>query len=266
MEVQQDSSTDGLNLEAIGGVRFSRLRLWETIELLARWCGDSQFARARWFACVNPHSVETALRDPAFGAAIRSADLVTADGTGIVIASRILRGRIPERVCGPDIFPMLCEKLNRERPGTRMFFLGATEATLAALARKVAEVYPNLVMAGTLAPPFCSNFSEMDTLAMVDAINAAKADVLWVGLGAPKQEKWVQSVIHRLNVRVVGPVGGVFDFFTGRVKLPPLWAQKVGLIWLVRLCQEPRRLWRRNLDSPIFLSRVLRQRLTRKPG
>lgn len=252
--------------EAIGGVRFCTLNLSKTIELIANWSGyghksDPSAAQQTtcWFACVNPHSVETARRDAAFKSAIEGADLVTADGTGIVVGSFLLGGRVRERVCGPDIFPQLCEYLNERNAGTRMFFLGTNDETLDALKVKFAEVYPNLVFAGSFAPPYRKEFSEEEHLEMVDRVNAANADLLWVGLGAPKQEKWCHHNAHRLNVKLIGPVGGVFDFFIGRVKLPPKWVQRFGMISIYRLCQEPRRLWRRNLDSPIFLMRVIWQ-------
>lgn len=241
-------------------INFSCLDLNRTIEVLAKW---SRFGftsgKPKWFACVNPHSIETARRDQEFASAISEADLVTPDGTGIVIASRILNAGISERVCGPDIFPMLCKKLDAEPPGIRMFFLGSTEENLVALEKKFAEVYLNLVCAGTYSPPYKPSFSEEDNDEMLRRINEANADVLWIGLGAPKQEKWAHQNRDKLNVNLIGPVGGVFDFFTDRVKLPPKWVQRFGLISLYRLCQEPRRLWRRNLDSPIFMMRVLLQ-------
>ncbi|MCC5841305.1 MAG: WecB/TagA/CpsF family glycosyltransferase [Opitutales bacterium] len=114
-----------------------------------------------------------------------------------------------------------------------------------------------MVFAGAYAPPFRPQFSEEENAVIVERINASEADVLWIGLGAPKQEKWAYQNRDRLHVKLIGPVGGVFDFFTGRVKLPPAWMQKLGLIWLWRLCQEPRRLFRRNLDSPVFRLRSL---------
>lgn len=243
----------------ISGTAFSRYSLEETISRLVHLCTSQKADCPFLFACVNPHSLETARRDSAFAAAIRAADLVTPDGTGIVIASRILNAGIPERVCGPDIFPMLCERLNAEHPGIRMFFLGSNEENLAALEKKFAEVYPNLVCAGTYAPPYKAEFSDEDNSEMVRRINESQSDVLWIGLGAPKQEKWAHQNRDKLNVKLIGPVGGVFDFFTGRVKLPPKWVQRFGMISLYRLCQEPRRLWRRNLDSPIFLMRVFWQ-------
>lgn len=244
--------------ETIVGVPVSSLPLQTTVEVLANAVDGS---RTFWFACVNPHSVETSRRDPYFAAALAEADLNTADGTGIVVASRLLRGSIRERVCGPDLFTLLCARLDRDRPGTRMFFLGATSETLAELVRRFRRDFPNLVVAGTMAPPFKAEFSAEDDAVMVETVNAARPDVLWIGLGAPKQEKLAHRLRNRFSARLIAPVGGVFDFYTGRVKLPPRWMQQAGLIWLYRFCQEPRRLFRRNMDTPLFLFHVVRQRL-----
>lgn len=248
--------------ENIAGVNFCTLNLPQTIELLAAWSADA--GRPRWFACVNPHSVESARRDPEFKSAVEGADLVTADGTGIVIASILLGGNVRDRVCGPDIFTQLCAYLNECKAGTRMFFLGTNDDTLNALKKRFGEVYPHLVYAGGFAPPYRQRFSDEENTEMVERINAANADMLWVGLGAPKQEKWSHQNAHRLNVNLIGPVGGVFDFFTGKVKLPPMWAQELGMTSIWRLVQEPRRLLRRNLDAPVFLWHVLKQRLKAK--
>lgn len=248
--------------ESIVGVPISSLSLQATVDVLSAVVdGDRPF----WFACVNPHSVETSQRDPQFAAALAAADLNTADGVGIVLASRLLRGRIRERVCGPDLFALLCARLDRDRPGTRMFFLGATQETLAELVRRFQREFPQLVVAGTMAPPFKPEFSLDDDAVMADSVNAARTDVLWIGLGAPKQEKLAHRLRDRLSVRLIAPVGGVFDFYTGRVKLPPRWMQRAGLIWLYRLCQEPRRLLRRNMDNPLFLYHVAKQRLRPSP-
>jgi N-acetylglucosaminyldiphosphoundecaprenol N-acetyl-beta-D-mannosaminyltransferase len=243
--------------ETIVGVPISALPLQATVDVLATAVDGN---RPFWFTCVNPHSVETSRRDPHFAAALAAADLNTADGVGIVVASRLLRGRIRERVCGPDLFALLCARLDRDRPGTRMFFLGATRETLAELVRRFESDFPNLVVAGTMAPPFKPAFSLEDETEMADMVNAARTDVLWIGLGAPKQEKLAHRLRDRLSVRLIAPVGGVFDFYTGRVKLPARWMQRAGLIWLYRFCQEPRRLLRRNLDAPLFLVHVVRQR------
>lgn len=254
--------------DTIVGVDFCTLNLPDTIELLADLVSSvkipqetSPKKRPQWFACVNPHSVETARRDPDFRAAVESSDLVTADGTGIVFGSILLGGKVRNRVCGPDIFCQLCAYLNERKTGTRMFFLGTNNQTLMALEKKFKLVYPHLVFAGGYAPPYRQRFSDEENAQMVDRINASNAEMLWVGLGAPKQEKWCHENAHKLNVNLIGPVGGVFDFFTGRVKLPPMWAQEMGMTWLWRLIQQPRRLFRRNLDTPLFLYHVLLQKL-----
>lgn len=224
---------------------------------------SADVGRPRCFACVNAHSVETAHRDGDFREALDQMDMITPDGAGIVLASRLLGGTIRERVCGPDVFVKLCEHLNQKQPGTRMFFLGTNDATLEVLQKKFTQTYPELVFAGAYAPPYRKVFSESDTAEMVDKINNSKAAVLWIGLGAPKQEKWCSLNRNRLDVNLIAPVGGVFDFFTGQIKLPPRWAQNLGLIGPWRLIQQPRRLLRRNLDSPLFLLRVLKQRFNR---
>jgi len=244
----------------ITGYKFSTLTFDESIALLCQWSREPSSA-TRYFACVNPHSLMVAGRDPDFSKSISDADMITPDGTGIVIASRILNAGVPERVCGPDIFPALCATLNLEIAGTRMFFLGSSEENLAVLKQRFVKEFPNLHFVGSYAPPFRKVFSEDDNQEIVERVNNAGADILWIGLGAPKQEKWAHQNRHRLNVNLIGPVGGVFDFFTGRVKLPPKWVQRFGMISIYRLMQEPRRLWRRNLDSPIFLYRVFGQLL-----
>jgi len=248
------------NTANITGFDFSRLTLQETVDQVEQWATDPS-VRGKCLAIVNPHSVETAFRDPEFAAAIRAADLVTPDGVGILLASKILGAGIPEVVNGPDLFEALCRQLNAKKTGTKMFFLGSTPDNLNAIEDKFKTDFPNLGIAGTFSPPYKPQFSQDDLAAMIDLINQSGADILWVGLGAPKQEKWAQACRHRLNVKVIAPVGGVFDFYTGRIRLPPKWVQKLGLIFLYRFFQEPRRLWRRNLDSPLFLCRVIAQKV-----
>lgn len=244
----------------ITGFPFSVLSLSDSVAQLADWARDS-VAEGRCIAVVNPHSVEAARRDPEFAAAIRAADMVTPDGIGIVLASRILGAGIPERVCGPDLFVGVCERLNAEQAGTRMFFLGSSPENLVAIEQKLGREYPNLLVAGTYSPPYKPEFSDEDIDEMVALVNASNSSILWIGLGAPKQEKLAQRMRARLNVNVIAPVGGVFDFYTGRIKLPPRWVQRMGLIFLFRFFQEPRRLLRRNLDSPLFLWHVVLQRV-----
>jgi N-acetylglucosaminyldiphosphoundecaprenol N-acetyl-beta-D-mannosaminyltransferase len=245
-------------LESIRGLNVSSLPLAETTTLLTAWAGQRD--RMRYFACVNAHSAEVAHRDATFMAALQQADLLVADGFGVILASRILGGRIRERATGPDLFLAVSEAL--DRAGDRsVFYLGGSEETLARIRARHEKRFPNLRVAGMYAPPFRSAFAEDELAAMVDRVNDARPDVLWIGLGAPKQEKWILAARDRLRVPLCGPVGAVFDYFAGNVAPPPRWVEKAGLHWAYRLARNPRRLWRRNLDSPLFLARVLADRL-----
>ena len=213
----------------------------------------------RWLACLNPHSYVVALDAPPFAQALHAADWLIPDGAGIVLASKLLGGQIRERVTGSDIFREVQAELDR-RGGYRVFFLGSTEATLAAIRQRLAQDYPNIEIAGAYSPPFKAEFSAADNQAMLTAINAAAPDVLWVGMTAPKQEKWLHQHHAQLNVKFAAAVGAVFDFYSGRVKRSHPLFQRLGLEWLPRLLQEPRRLWRRmGVSAPIFLWHVLQQ-------
>lgn len=216
----------------------------------------------RYFGCLNPHSVEIAAGDPEFKAALMEADFLTADGIGIVFVSKLIGGGIRERITGTDVFMGLSAALN-EAGGGSCYFLGSTEETLEKVRHRMALDFPNIRVAGTCSPPFKPAFSREDTEAMIRQVNDAGADVLWVGMTAPKQEKWIHQNRHRLNVAFAGPIGAVFDFYAGNIKRAgPAW-QKLGLEWLPRLVQEPRRLWRRNLVSaPSFFVRSIRYRLS----
>lgn len=219
-------------------------------------------SRCRWLACLNPHSYVMALRDAPFSRALHAADWLVPDGSGIVLASRLLGGEIRERVTGSDIFSGVLQALDR-RGGGRVFLLGGEEDTLAIIRQQLAVDYPRIVVAGTFSPPFKAEFSPDDNRVMIDAINAVRPDVLWVGLSAPKQEKWLHAHQAVLDVKFAAAVGAVFDFYSGRVKRSHPLFQRLGLEWLPRLVQQPRRLWRRmGVSAPIFLWHVLRQRLS----
>ena len=233
----------------------------ECIKQIVSWLDSGEVGR--YFVCANPHSLEVARIDPLFADALKNADLIVPDGIGIVIASRLLGGDIRERVTGSDIFLGLSEALNRKGSAS-CFFLGSTDANLDRIKEKMAREFPNIKYAGAHSPPFKPEFGEEDNRLMVDAINRATPDVLWVGLTAPKQEKWIYQNRGRLDVKFIGAIGAVFDFYTGNVKRSHPIFQRMGLEWLPRFLREPRRLWRRNLISnPIFLGRVLRARRRR---
>ena len=236
------------------------------LEVICEWL--EREGRAKVFVCANPHSLVLAEKDPVFKAAMRTADLVTPDGAGIVLASRMLGGNIRQRVTGSDVFLGLSRKLN-ERGGRRhrYFFLGSTEANLSAITARMAGDYPGIEVAGTYSPPFKASFSEDDSRKMIAAVNRAAPDVLWVGMTAPKQEKWIYQHRDELSVRFIGAIGAVFDFYTGNVKRSHPVFQKMGLEWLPRLIRDPRRLYERTLISaPKFLGRVFLQRMRGRDG
>jgi N-acetylglucosaminyldiphosphoundecaprenol N-acetyl-beta-D-mannosaminyltransferase len=211
----------------------------------------------KWMACLNPHSYVSAEKDSEFRTALNQTDWLVPDGIGIVYASRVLGGRITQRVTGWDIFTQLNRKMEAEG-NFSVFFLGSTEDTLVRMRHQLSADYPNIRIAGTYSPSFNPEYTQDELNKMVASINSANADVLWVGMTAPKQEKWIAQNIARLDVKFVGAVGAVFDFYTGKVKRAHPIFLKLGLEWLPRLIQQPSRLWRRMLVSaPIFLKDVL---------
>lgn len=210
-----------------------------------------------WMACLNPHSYASGRRDTVFRQALQSANWLIPDGVGVVIAGCILGSRIRERITGFDIFEGVMTELDRTNGS--VFFLGSTEQTLNAIVERLPHDYPQIRIAGVYSPPFKPEFTDTENNDMVAAIVASKADVLWVGMTAPKQEKWLAAHRDQLPVTFAGAIGAVFDFYTGNVKRSHPLFQRLGLEWLPRLLQQPKRLWRRMfVSAPIFLFDVFR--------
>lgn len=200
--------------------------------------------------------------DAAFREALHRADLLIPDGVGIVLASRFNGGAISERVTGFDLFQLTAGLLAERK--VRMMFLGSSEDVLATIRARVKRDYPGVTVA-TYSPPYKAEFSAEDNAAMHAAVNAFRPDVLWVGMTAPKQEKWVEANRPHLQTRMIGSIGAVFDFYAGRIRRPGKMWQKLGLEWLPRLVGEPRRLWRRmGISAPLFVGAVVRDRFRRK--
>lgn len=226
------------------------------VATIAAWIAAGD--RPRWLACLNPHSYVEARRRPDFARALEEADWLVADGTGVTLASRVLGAGIDTRVTGSDVFEGLSRQLDA-RGGGRVFFLGGTPEVLAAIVARHRRDYPNLEVVGTYAPPFRAEFGEADYDAMAAAVNAARPDVLWVGLGAPKQELSIMELRGRVRVRFAAAIGAVFDFYAGRIQRASPLTRRLGLEWLSRLVRDPRRLWRRMfVSAPVFLWVVAR--------
>ena len=213
---------------------------------------------------INAHSFVVAQKDAAFAEAVLQADALLPDGVSIVKACRWLgtKNAPDEKIAGADLFAYEMEKLN-EKGGT-CFFLGSSPSTLALIVEKAAKVYPNIRIK-TYSPPYKPAFTAEENRAMVDAINAADPDLLWVGMTAPKQEKWLHDHWPELNIRChAGAIGAVFDFFAGTVERAPQKWIDLGLEWLYRFLKEPRRTWRRYLvNNPKFLGLVLKEKFSR---
>ncbi|PKN38340.1 MAG: glycosyltransferase [Deltaproteobacteria bacterium HGW-Deltaproteobacteria-2] len=215
-----------------------------------------------WLACFNPHSYTVALKDKVFARALKDADWLVPDGAGVVLASRLLGGSINERVTGSDVFAGLNNRMNAAG-SMRVYFLGSTEETLELIKQRMERDYPAIKVVGTFSPPFKDVYSSAEITEMVKAINTAAPDVLWVGLSAPKQERFIFENRARLNVNIVAAVGAVFDFYSGNIKRDKdSWFVNHGMEWLPRLLQEPGRLWRRMfVSAPVFVWHVVKQKV-----
>lgn len=215
------------------------------------------------FACANPHSIVAAQDDEDFLYALQNADFIVADGVGVALIGRVLKRDVGPRIAGENFFNSLLGKL-QENGGGRVFFFGSSERVLELIERRFKEKYPRLTLCGTLSPPF-RPWSEDENEAMVQTINAARPDVLWVGMTAPKQEKWIQENRDKLNAPIIGAIGAVFDFFAGTYPRAPAWMCNAGLEWLYRLIKEPRRMWKRNfVSTPKFIGLAVWQHLIRQ--
>lgn len=211
---------------------------------------------------INAFSYNNARRDVLFEEALTKGDVLIPDGISIVRVCKFLNGksRPKERIAGWDLFVHEMQRLNEK--GGKVMFLGSSEKVLKLIRQKAAVVYPNLEVV-TYSPPYKPQFTVEDDLNMVEAINDANPDLLWIGMTAPKQEKWVYANWDRLNIHChVGTVGAVFDFFAGTYKRAPMIWQRLGLEWLYRLLKEPRRMWRRYIIGNVcFLVLVLREKV-----
>lgn len=196
---------------------------------------------------INAHSYNTAQKDEAFAEALCKGDYLIPDGASIVKACRWINAQSQprERIAGWDLFIFEMQALNHKNTKLKVMFLGSSEKVLSIICERATHDYPNLEVI-TYSPPYKQEFSDEDNQAMIKAINDADPDLLWIGMTAPKQEKWAYEHWDELNIHChCGTIGAVFDFYAGTVKRAPLWWQKHSLEWLYRLLMEPRRMWRR---------------------
>lgn len=204
---------------------------------------------------VNPDCLNIAYRHADYRRVLQAAARVLPDGIGIKLGCRILGVGLRENVNGTDMFPLLCERAAGE--GLSLFLLGARPGVAEAAGAEMRRRHPGLKVAGTRH----GYFGAEETAAVIDEINGSGADLLLAAFGAPRQELWLAEHGGRLAPVVRMGVGGLFDFYSGRIPRAPLWMREIGLEWVYRLMREPGRMWRRYvIGNPLFLYRVWRQR------
>jgi len=236
------------------GVGISALTMQRALEVIDSWIAERQ----RQYVCVaTVHSVMEAHQDPEFRAILNRSGLTTPDGMPLVWLSRYLGFRWVERVYGPDLLLAVAEF--GVLRGYRHFFYGGAPGVAERLAERLQARFPGIVIVGTYSPPFRPLTPEEDAF-VVELINRSQPDIIWVGLGCPKQERWMAEYRERLEAPVLIGVGAAFDFHAGFKRQAPRWMQRHGLEWLFRLAQEPGRLWRRYLVyNPWFVLLVALQ-------
>ena len=233
------------------GVAFDNVTMDEAVDKAMAFLEED---RPHLAATPNPEIVQRAGRDPEYAEVLRQADLVIPDGIGVVYAARILGRPLKGRVPGIDLASALMERM--ARTGKRLFLLGAKPGVAEQAAVKLQAEHPGLVVCGSHDGYF------QEDGPVVEAIRTARADVVFVCLGFPRQEKWIAAHGGETGARLLIGLGGSLDVFAGRVKRAPAWFQNHGLEWFYRLCKDPRRA-RRMVKLPLFLVHVEREKRRR---
>jgi N-acetylglucosaminyldiphosphoundecaprenol N-acetyl-beta-D-mannosaminyltransferase len=222
--------------------------------------------RERGYFCAAPvHAVMMARDEPETAAALEGATMVVPDGMPLVWAANLLGERLQDRVYGPEL--MLRYSARCAERGHRVWLYGGRDqGSLAQLTLSLRRLNPGIRIVGGYSPPF-RPLTKAESDALVEQINEDRPDVLWVGIGVPKQEKWMARMRDRLDVPVMCGVGAAFDFHAGRVSMAPRWMQERGLEWIYRIAQEPRRLLPRYLwFNPRFVVSFARQLVAERLG
>lgn len=238
---------------SILGVKVSALNMGLALTQMQTWIND----RVPAYVCVAPaHSIMDCINDSNLIPVFNSASMVTPDGMAVVWLLKLRGYSNVDRVYGPDLLLSACQYgLDK---GWRHYFYGGTPGVVEELSANLEQHYPGLQIAGVYSPPF-RELSEEEDCEVVDRINASQADIVWVGIGSPRQEVWMNQHLDRLKAPVQIGVGAAFDFHARRKKQAPRWIQRSGLEWLFRLVTEPKRLWRRYIQYPLFVFLVTEQ-------
>jgi N-acetylglucosaminyldiphosphoundecaprenol N-acetyl-beta-D-mannosaminyltransferase len=213
------------------------------------------FAKNKIINTINPHSYCLSRYDKLFYEALQSSDILLPDGTGIVLASKIVNNHSINKIAGADIHQYLLQQANLK--SQKVFYLGAAQSTLKLIENKVKKEFTNISVS-SFSPPYKAQFTKSETAQMTEKVNDFKPDILFVGMTAPKQEKWVFANKDNIDANTIVSIGAVFDFYAGTIKRPGNFWVSIGLEWLPRFLKEPKRLARRNLVStPKFLLEII---------
>ena len=223
-------------------VRVNAVQISDVIKVMKRWISSGRDCHV--IAVTNVHVVMEAHHDDSFKKVLASADWVVPDGMPLVWLGRLRGHHLKRRVAGPDLFVEFCRETNKK--DYSHFFFGGSPGIPEEVAARLKQQFPGLRIAGAFSPPFRPLSMEEDA-SVIQMINEAAPDVLWVGLGCAKQERWMYEHCARLKVPVIVGVGQAFDLYAGRKRRAPQWMREHGLEWLFRLFQDPGRLWRRYL-------------------
>jgi N-acetylglucosaminyldiphosphoundecaprenol N-acetyl-beta-D-mannosaminyltransferase len=217
--------------------------------------------------CLNAYSYNVAQKDSLFAESLIRGDYLIPDGASIVMACKWLKAKSQpqRRIAGWDLFAYEMQRLDgkskKEEVKSKVMFIGSSEKVLALIRERAKLDFPHIEVE-TYSPPYKKVFSDEDDQAIIKVINDTNPDLLWIGMTAPRQEKWIYTHWDNLNIQChVGTIGAVFDFYAGTAKRAPIWWQEHSLEWLFRLLMEPSRMWRRYLiGNPLFLWNILRER------
>lgn len=204
---------------------------------------------------INPHSYIVAKTDPVFQEALHQSDILLSDGSGIVLAAKLIKKRKILKVAGADLHEYLLNELNGRKG--KCFYMGSCESTLKKIKKRIGKEHPDIIVE-TYSPPYKMNLSEEDNNIIISKINKFKPDVLFIGMTAPKQEKWVYQHKKVLNATIICSIGAVFDFYSGTIKRSSQFWIDNNIEWLERFFRDPRRLWKRTfISAPLFLWDIL---------
>ncbi len=245
------------SMPSIFGIPFSNCTKNQALNRLDELLSNARHTkRAAFIAFINAHCMNIAYKDSQYTAILREhADAVWPDGIGIKMAGKLLGFDVPDNVNGTDLFPMICQKKYS------IFMLGAAPGVAQQAIENASAQFPNPNFIGASHGYFSEEYTEEMA---IEQINAAKPDILLVGLGVPRQEKWIVEHRDALNCGAAIAVGGLLDFISGRIPRAPLWMRKHGMEWCYRLYQEPVRLFKRYvIGNPLFLMRVLIEKYKR---